>query len=476
MKSKKLISTILALLLALQCITPAFASEGDIPPEAGETAEETLPPEDPEEVLPETPPEDPVPQEPEETQPPEDAQEPGEAQGPEDAQPPDAVQDQPEDGSDPEDIPDAAEDPLDPDAAEDPVDPDAVPLEDLIDVLVPSSGQMILNPYRLPVDLEGGETTDQIVHSCQTLINQSDFPVTVNVTVTGTVPAESGAAFVSEPPSPDAPDKEVFLYAEFQPDPDWWEGSYYDLSNQLLVSEEGTEREDVLTLDAQGEGYFRLFGEMSEAPEEPWSKTDTFGAVLTFTFTPVYAEPAQAGEPEVPEELPEEEPPEESEDPDAPEDVLPEEPVTPEIPEEVPRRSPELPRPRRRPPQKSLRKPSLRRKLLPRDRRIPKLRKRRSRKDPRARTFRRSRKLRPDPARPFPPYKITYNAHSKRPADSAGLLPYMFLLCCFPITTEERESLLKFQAEGLKPTETARRPGSPLICSCFLETACPLLH
>lgn len=336
MKSKKLISTILALLLALQCITPAFASEGDIPPEAGETAEETLPPEDPEEVLPETPPEDPVPQEPEETQPPEDVQEPGEAQGPEDAQPPDAVQDQPEDGPDSEDIPDAAEDPLGPDAAEDPVDPDAVPLEDLIDVLVPSSGQMILNPYRLPVDLEGGETTDQIVHSCQTLINQSGFPVTVNVSVTGTIPAESEAAFVSEPPSPDAPDKEVFLYAEFQPDPDWWEGSYYDLSNQLLVSEEGTEREDVLTLDAQGEGYFRLFGEMSEAPEEPWSKTDTFGAVLTFTFTPVYAEPAQAGEPEVPEELPEEEPPEESEDPDAPEEVLPEEPVTPEVPEEVP--------------------------------------------------------------------------------------------------------------------------------------------
>lgn len=334
MKSKKLISTILALLLALQCIVPAFASEADTPPEAGEAAEE---------VQPETPPEDPVPQEPEETQPPEEAQDPGEAQGPEDAQPPDAVQDQPEDGPDPEDIPDAAEDPLGPDAAEDPVDPDAVPLEDLIDVLVPSSGQMILNPYRLPVDLEGGETTDQIVHSCQTLINQSGFPVTVNVSVTGTIPAESEAAFVSEPPSPDAPDKEVFLYAEFQPDPDWWEGSYYDLSNQLLVSEEGTEREDVLTLDAQGEGYFRLFGEMSEAPEEPWSKTDTFGAVLTFTFTPVYAEPAQAEEPEVPEELPEEEPPEESEDPDAPEDVLPEEPVTPEIPEEVPPEEPVTP-------------------------------------------------------------------------------------------------------------------------------------
>lgn len=342
MKSKKLISMILALLLALQWIVPAFASEADVPPEAGETLEEVLP-ETPPEVLPE----DPVPQEPEETQPPEDVQEPGEVQGPEDMQPSDGVQDQPEGGPGPEDIPDAAEDPL---------GPDAVPLEDLIDVLVPSSGQMILNPYRLPVDLEGGETTDQIVHSCQTLINQSGFPVTVNVTVTGTIPAESEAAFVSAPPAPDAPDKDVFLYAEFQPYPDWWEGSYYGLSNQLLVCERGTEGENVLTLDAQGEGYFRLFGGMSERPESPWSDTDTFGAVLTFTFAPVYAEPAQAEEPGVPEILPEEDfleepvdsntpeevPPEEHVDPETPE-VPPEGPATPDTPEDVPPEASEKP-------------------------------------------------------------------------------------------------------------------------------------
>lgn len=337
MKSKKLISTILALLLALQCIVPAFASEADVPPEAGETSEETQPPEAPE-VLPETPPEvlpeDPAPQEPEETHPPEETQEPGEVQEPEDTQPPDAVQDQPEAEPNPEDVPDAAEEPT---------EPDAVPLEDLIDVLVPSTGQMILNPYHLPVDLEGGETTDQIIHSCQTLINQSGFPVTINVTVIGTVPAESEAAFVSAPPSPDARDKEVFLYAEFQPYPDWWEGRFYDLPNQVSVSEWGDAKENVLTLDAQGEGYFRLFGEMSETPEEPWSKTDTFGAVLTFTFAPVNTDPAQMEEPKSPEAPPEEELPEEPVPPDTPEEVPPTEPVDPEPPEEVPPEKPETP-------------------------------------------------------------------------------------------------------------------------------------
>ena len=61
MKKRKLISIILALLLALQWITPAMASEEDIPPELGEAVE-----------TPEVLPEDPTPEEPEDTQPPED--------------------------------------------------------------------------------------------------------------------------------------------------------------------------------------------------------------------------------------------------------------------------------------------------------------------------------------------------------------------------------------------------------------------
>ena len=57
MKKRNLISITLALLLALQWITPAMASEGDIPPGPGEAVEAP-------EVLPEEPPEDPAPEEP----------------------------------------------------------------------------------------------------------------------------------------------------------------------------------------------------------------------------------------------------------------------------------------------------------------------------------------------------------------------------------------------------------------------------
>ena len=335
MKKRKLISIILALLLALQWITPALASEEDIPPEFGEAVEAP-------EVLPEEPPEAPAPEEPEDTQPPEDVSDPDDT--PEIPQPP---EDTPLDETQPpEDITCPEEDIQEPGPEDEPLEdpvPDPVPLEDLINVLVPSSGELVINPYGLEVDMDGGVTTDQIVHSCQTLINLSDFPVVVDVSVTGTIPAESGAGFVSAPPAQDAPGKDVFLYAEFQPDPSVWVGEYWGLPYQVLADASG---EDVLTLDAGGEGYFRMFGAMSVYPEEPWSDTDTFGAVLSFTFTPVYPDPEPVEEPEAPEEevpedpenpdISEEAPPEDTEPPDIPEEVPPEETRPPGPPEEIP--------------------------------------------------------------------------------------------------------------------------------------------
>ena len=305
MKKRNLISIILALLLALQWITPALASEGDIPPELGEDVEA-----------------------PEDIQPPEDV--PGLDDIQDTPQPP---EDTPLDESQPpEDITGPEEDIQEPEPEDEPLEdsePDPVPLEDLINVLVPSSGQIVLNPYGLEVDMDGGVTTDQIVHSCQTLINLSDFPVIVDVSVTGTIPAESGAEFVSAPPAQDAPGKDVFLYAEFQPDPSVWVGEYWGLPYQILADASG---ENVLTLEAEGEGYFRIFGAMSVYPEEPWSDTDTFGAVLSFTFTPVDPNLEPVEEPEVPEE----EIPEEPENPDIPEEEPPEDSETPDVPEEVP--------------------------------------------------------------------------------------------------------------------------------------------
>ncbi len=306
MRAKKLLTTLLALLLAFTLTVPAFAAGTELPdiPTQEEPAEQSAPPEQ-EQFPSEAPP------------------------APEDAQPP-------------EDVPESPDDIQEPTSEDEPlVDP--VPPEDVINVLVPSSGELVINPYGLQVDMADGVTTDQIVHSCQTLINLSDFPVIVDVSVTGTIPAESAAGFVSVPPAQDAPGKDVFLYAEFQPDPSVWVGEYWGLPYQVLADASG---ESVLTLEAGGEGYFRMFGAMSVYPEEPWSDTDTFGAVLSFTFTPVYPDLEPVEEPEAPEEeipeepenpdISEEEPPEDSETPEVPEEVPPEETLPPDPPEEIP--------------------------------------------------------------------------------------------------------------------------------------------
>ena len=234
-------------------------------------------------------------------------------------------------------------------------DGEALPWEDIpaiaeeppvINVLLPGGGRVVANPYGLAVPTEYGVSREPVVHTPQALTNLNDFPVTVNAAAAGTITPGSEAVFVSAPPALDAPGKDVFLYVEFSSQYDWWTGSYRGLPNQLPVSEWETAGENVLTLDAGGVGYFRLFGEVSEAPETPWSDTDTFDAVLTFTFAPLYPDPEPVEEPEAPEEevpeeletpdVPDEVPPEDSETPDVPEEVPPEDPLPPDAPEEDP--------------------------------------------------------------------------------------------------------------------------------------------
>lgn len=343
MKKRKLISTILALLLALQFIVPAFASEGAIPPETGETVEEILPPEIPEEVLPEMPPEDPVPQEPGDTQTPDGIQEPeDDPQAPVDNPAPEDVPgDVQEPGGEPglDDIQDPADAEEPPEASE----PDAEPLEDLIDVLVPSTGQMVINPYRMKVKTLSGESREQIIHEPQVLISSSDFPVRVSARAVGKLAPESEARFVSASPAEDALDKEIFLYVEFQNDPAFWTGAYGDWSNQILVTDWGMEKENVMTLDAFGNGYFRLFGAMTGFPDVMWNEADAPDVTVAFTFVPL-----PEVEPELfpAENLPtEEEPweetviPEETEtmNPEDPETAIPgyEETMVPEDPETI---------------------------------------------------------------------------------------------------------------------------------------------
>lgn len=157
--------------------------------------------------------------------------------------------------------------------------------EPVISVSVPDSGWVVVNPYGLEVDWEGVTSQEQIVSPEMVLENQSDVPIQVNAQAVGSVPRGSGAVFASAPVEEDEPEKAVFLFLEFQNDRDAWRGRFSDGANQLLVTEDGESKTDLLTLEAGREGYFKLFGDAAESPVDVWTAEDVIKVSVAFTFT-----------------------------------------------------------------------------------------------------------------------------------------------------------------------------------------------
>lgn len=162
----------------------------------------------------------------------------------------------------------------------------------LIEVTVPQTGRIILNPYGLPVEIGGGTTTEQIASETLTITNNGDTPVIVSASAAGHISEQSSMSFVTAPPAADAGEKEIFVYAEFQPQGGRWTDGYSEGDNQILISESASQTKEVLTLDAAAEGSFRLFGATTVSPAEAWSGTDELSVFFAFTFVPVI-EPAQ---------------------------------------------------------------------------------------------------------------------------------------------------------------------------------------
>lgn len=187
--------------------------------------------------------------------------------------------------------------------------------EDIISVEAPVSSRVILNPYRMKVQLSGTESTDSVVGEDEVLRNYSGFPVRVSACAVGSVSPGSEAVFVQTPPDAYTAEKAVFMYLEFQSTADAysvpaWKGVFRDDADQILVN--GPGKEDVLVLDAgtadaPGCGMLRLSGQAAPAPSAMWTPSDTVNVTVSFTFTAVGGEafnstqdeaPADAADPE----------------------------------------------------------------------------------------------------------------------------------------------------------------------------------
>lgn len=312
MKQKRLLCCCLA--LALLAGVPPLALAADPQDVIQITSEIAVP-----EPVPETPTEDiPDAQEPSDEAPP--AEDAGADTGPEAVTEPEpaapdvAEEPEPDEGTDPSEAPGGPEEQPEAPAGDEAlpeVEEEAIPEEEpaAIRVTVPDAGKVIVNPHNMRVSLDGAESTDQIVSAPMPIVNYSSVPVSVAASSVGITPSGSRAVFSAEPPGSDTPDKEIFLYLEFQESPDGsahvdWDGWFHDAPNQLPVLFEESFKESVLTLPAgdpePAYGVFRLFGAAAGSPLEMWTAEDTIHVTVAFTFTPVEPTGSEQGFPDSP--------------------------------------------------------------------------------------------------------------------------------------------------------------------------------
>lgn len=172
-----------------------------------------------------------------------------------------------------------------------------------IRVTVPSTGRAYINPLKIPVTIGSGEEdSGQIVSVPKSIANNSEVPIIVNVTVTGTVKVGSDMTLASSTTQGTSlTSKKAFVYFEMKsagPDDDLnsisWD-STYDPDKHVLVR--GTKKkEGIIQLAAADEngdavdggvGAFHFAGDAVENPKSSWNKRDGVNVEVAFTFTPV---------------------------------------------------------------------------------------------------------------------------------------------------------------------------------------------
>ena len=168
-----------------------------------------------------------------------------------------------------------------------------------IRVTVPSTGEIFLNPFNIPVEIDGETIDEQIVSSPAAIQNNSDVPLSVSVTVEGAVGRGSDLRLtLSTTKGATWTAKGAFIYFEMQSAASRnasnisWAAEYDE--NQHIVVLDGRERSknNMVILDQADKencfGVFRLTGDCIATPRDPWDKKiDTVKVSIVFTFTPL---------------------------------------------------------------------------------------------------------------------------------------------------------------------------------------------
>jgi hypothetical protein len=162
-----------------------------------------------------------------------------------------------------------------------------------IEVTVPTETTTYLNPKKVPVEIGGQVTQQQIQSETACIENKSIVPVAVSAKVTGKVNTGSHLELAEKSTaSSGVTDKEAFVYFELHaansPTSNAWDTGY-DPEKHILVTPWTEEKENFVVIGSASQknhfGTFRLTGDCVADPEDdPWTEKDGFTAKIVFTF------------------------------------------------------------------------------------------------------------------------------------------------------------------------------------------------
>ena len=181
-----------------------------------------------------------------------------------------------------------------------------------ISISVPATGDVILNPYKMSVDISEAQdgsdmVTNQIISANTFIKNKTDVALSVSATVTGKTAGEAVFATATTQGSKAVTTKSAFVYLEVidagagdddsatEPTTALTDASWkaYDAkaANQALLSAKAVTKANMLTVPAVADGAssfiaYRLAGDAASAPTKAWTSADTVGANIAFTITP----------------------------------------------------------------------------------------------------------------------------------------------------------------------------------------------
>lgn len=175
----------------------------------------------------------------------------------------------------------------------------------IVEVTVPDSASVYINPYELPVDIGAGRKNyGQIISTPACVSNYSDVAIRMDLAVTAHVREDSTMTLSTSPTGGGGTQKRAFIYLEFQQTDTsrftdvQWDSAYSASKPTHVVLRDGVTviRNNLMKLPPMtpkgkvapgGYAPFRLTGDAVASPTDEWTTDDGIDVRIAFTFTPL---------------------------------------------------------------------------------------------------------------------------------------------------------------------------------------------